>query len=834
MKNLNTAILAISTSVLAIGIGLPAHAQKVDEIIVTATKRAESLQDVSVSVIAAPGTEIENLALTNASDVTNYMPAVTISESPIGNYIFIRGIGSAGVNQGIEQSVSIFHDGVYMGRHQLARAPFMDLERVEVLRGPQSILFGKNTIGGAVHAITAKPTAHTEGQIRALYGEHGEAELAGFISGPLGENTRARLSLRGYQLDGYLKNVITGADGPHRRDYTLRAQLEHDFSSTLTVRGKYEVSSFKSTQQTTQLSVFNPIGAGAIGTNGLNRALVAFATGGTGVESLDLERAVVNDGGLLLGQVAPVFAGLPGFPDKPEFSDNDMQTGTITIDWQIGDHTLTAISGYAGYKYRDICDCDFSALPLIQVDATEDYDQYSQEIRLTSPLGKAIDYIVGAYYQKSDLTYRSDEGFGASMAFQQVGVPTPLLVPNLTRDYGMNQEQEMFAIFGSATWNMSEATRFTAGLRYFDETKTVDHFLNKRFTDGWDYSGLVGLPAGSIAFGNTAADYDTFLATFGTTDIGGGITPGFLTEAVYGGLLGTFEHDIRNRKRSEDAITWSLNAEHDFNSNIMGYVTASNGIKGGGFDARFLRRNTDPFFEYNEEKALNFEGGLKTTLMDGAMRFNAAIFHTTVKDYQVSIFDGATAFFVQNAAEVKSKGVEIDMAWALTDQFTLGFAGSYLDATYSDFANAPCWAGDATNNRGNCIGRGTPSAHRDATGDRNTFAPELSFNARAEYVHPIGNSLEGRAQVNIGYSDGYFVGADLDPVYAYTPSYTRIDFRLALGNVDKNWELALIGKNLTDDNVAGNANDQPLVNGNGFTLTSRPSSIAVQASYRFD
>jgi len=137
--------------------------EQLEEIVVTATKRAESLQDVPISIVALSGEEIKDLAITRGEEFTADIPAVTIAQNPIGNFIFIRGIGTAGVNAGIEQSVSIFHDNIYMGRHQLSRAPFMDLERVEVLRGPQGILFGKNTIGGAIHVIGAKPT-HELGQ----------------------------------------------------------------------------------------------------------------------------------------------------------------------------------------------------------------------------------------------------------------------------------------------------------------------------------------------------------------------------------------------------------------------------------------------------------------------------------------------------------------------------------------------------------------------------------------------------------------------------------------------------------------------------------------------
>jgi len=370
----------------------PASAQ-LEEIVVTATKRAESLQDVPVSIVALSGETIKELGITRGEEFTADIPAVTIAQNPISNFIFIRGIGTAGATAGIKQSVSIFHDGIYMGRHQLSRAPFMDLERVEVLRGPQGILFGKNTIGGAIHVIAAKPTAELEGSISALLGRDGEQEFTGVLSGPLSDNLRGRLSLRSYEYDGFLENVITQQDGPQREDQTVRAQLEWDVSESLTVSAKLETSTYEQLQQSTQLGVINPFTPGAAATNGLNQALVAAATGGDGVERIDDQRAVDNDGGALLSALVPSFAGVPGFPSLPEFSDNNSDVGSITAEWDVGGHTVTSITGFAQYDFRDVCDCDFAALPLIQVDATEDYEQFSQELRITSPAGQSIEYI---------------------------------------------------------------------------------------------------------------------------------------------------------------------------------------------------------------------------------------------------------------------------------------------------------------------------------------------------------------------------------------------------------------------------------------------------------
>jgi outer membrane receptor protein involved in Fe transport len=348
------------------------------------------------------------------------------------------------------------------------------------------------------------------------------------------------------------------------------------------------------------------------------------------------------------------------------------------------------------------------------------------------------------------------------MAASLIGAPAAL-TPNLTRDYTMQQDQNMWAIFGSGTYSFTDSTRLTMGLRYFEETKEVDHALDKKFTAGWDYSPAAGLPPGSLTYGDTAEEYDRFLADFAGTPLVA------ISEGIYGGLLGTFEHDIRGRDREEQDLNWSVTLQHDLGEDTMLFATAATGTKGGGFDARFLQTNDGEFFEYDEETALSYELGVKTYLLDGSMSLNATAFFTTVKDYQVSIFDGATAFFVKNAAEIESKGVEFDVKWAATEGLTIGLSGSYLEAEYSDFPNAPCWTttGSEPVNRGNCVGRGTPDAHRDAKGEANLLSPKWAFNLNFDYHMPLGDSLEARALLNINYSDEYSIAGDLDPNMAF-------------------------------------------------------------------
>lgn len=815
-----TTLTALAAAVISAN---TAHAQ-LEEVVVTAQARTESLQDVSVSMVAMSGEKINELGLTKMEEFTMNMPAVTVAQNPIGNFLFIRGVGTSGANQGIEQSVATFHDGIFMGRHQLSRAPFMDLDRIEVLRGPQSILFGKNTVGGALSVHTARPTDELEGSIQALYGSYGETEFNGVISGPLTDTLRGRIAYRKYDYDGYLENVITGEDAMGRDDQTIRASLQWDASDDITVDLKWETSEFNQNESITQLGrvaspAYTPTAAAI---TALTRASVAYATGGDGIEQLDDQRAVVNDGGAILTAIGIVPAGVPGFPDKAERSDNTIDTGRLGIEWALGEHTLSLITGYAAYDYVDVCDCDFSALPFIEVDALEDYEQYSQEIRLTSPVGGTFDYIAGLYYQNADLYYRSAEAFG-------IAALAPLA--NVTREYDFDQNQETFAVFGSLTWNLSDRTRATFGLRYTDETKEVDRRLDKRFTAGWDMGPTIGAPTGLFVYGDTAAEYDRFASELAPV------------AAIYdaalwadSGLLGTYEHEFNNRKRSETFADYYVNIEQDFSDDVMVYATISTGIKGGGFDARFLKESVGPRaddFEYEEETALAYEIGFKSTLADGLLRLNGAIFRNEVSDAQVSIFDGATGFVVVNAAEILSQGVELDLQWAPTDNLVISAATSFLDSTFDKWDTAPCWASQQVAPSHPEYKPGCNGGFRDASGENTQFSPEFAYNLNFDWRIPMTDGLEGRAVLNVNYSDEFATVGDLDPLIGYQDEFTMVDLRLSIGAPDGTWEVAALGKNLTDEIVGYNNNDQPLVPGNGFNSVGKLRSYAVQATYRF-
>ncbi|MDB2319635.1 TonB-dependent receptor [Porticoccaceae bacterium] len=223
-KLLSKSVMAVAVSAIA----LTTNAATLEEIVVTAQQRAESLQDVPVSVAAVTAKKISDSGIVDLQGLSELVPNFSINETGISTTVTIRGI-SSGINSGFEQSVGMYNDGIFYGRDQLARVPMIDMERVEVLRGPQGILFGKNSIAGAVSQISAKPTDEFEGSVTALYEpDHGETDLRMVLSGPLTDNLSGRLAVMTRELDGYVKNTELGADEQNEDEQVVRATLRWD------------------------------------------------------------------------------------------------------------------------------------------------------------------------------------------------------------------------------------------------------------------------------------------------------------------------------------------------------------------------------------------------------------------------------------------------------------------------------------------------------------------------------------------------------------------------------------------------------------------------------
>lgn len=816
---MNIKITRSFITILAASIAFPAFSQQLEEVIVTARKRAENLQDVSVSVSHLGGEFMADASLNRVEDFSAYIPNLTFSETAIGTNIYIRGIGS-GINQGFEQSVGMYVDGIYYGRAQLTRAPIFDMEAVEVLRGPQVTLFGNNSVGGAIVQRTARPTQEFEASVSALYEpNHDEKEAIFTVSGPLTDWMAARFSYRHYDLGGYMDNKTLDQDEPERKYRTARAIVDFTPTDQLDFGLKLERSTFDTTGR--GLRVFQA------------RPSVGF---GASAQSY----ANFNDvQGMTLGEILSGFPSVGGAKvvdaddedsrfANGDLSDNTTRNATFNLNYQLASGgVFTAILGYMDYEYNEDCDCDFTGAEIVPLKSTEKYDQRSAEFRFASSVGESIDYIIGGYYQQDSLEF-NDALFAlpdpSGLYDLLLGIPlvagaAPLITDRSTpRDF--DQDATNKAIFGQVTWSVTDNFRSRLGLR-----RSV---VKKKGSRSLEWANTDGSP----------------------------VEPGFAETALdiaYSILFSAYRHDLEG-SRTEWRTGWNLTFEYDFNDSMMGYLSYKNGFKPGGYDAR---SNAPPdiadaqgtvltfspgSFEYEDEEVSAYELGAKLTITP-SIELNVAAFYTAVKNMQVSVFDGALGFNVSNAAAATSTGLEMDGRWAISDEWMLVGSIGWLNFEFDDYADGLCTstqqlkaAATGIGANGDAVAQGTQCV-ADFTGKTNQYVADFSGRLSLMYDKPIGRALLFRSSFDIFFTDDYSPAQNLDPDLQQN-AYQTYNLRFGIGDIDGSWEVAVLGKNLTDERVVQYANDVPLSTSqfgarSAYGFYNRPRSIALQAKYNF-
>jgi len=782
---------------MTLSLTAPAFAQNdepvLEEMIVTAQKRPQSLRDVPLSVSALMGEKIESAGITSIENMADYIPSLNMTQTGIGTNIAIRGI-SSGVNQGFEQSAAQFIDGIHFGRAQLSRAPFLDIERIEVLRGPQSILFGKNSTAGAISITTAKPGDELEAKLSALYEpEYGEQDIRLVLSGPISDTVGGRLAILDSSTDGYMENTTLGRDESADKNRVIRATVQWQPSDLWDIVLKLEDGSFDSEGR--NVEVLNPVG-------GSYAKTLAFLT--QGAYQLDTTHDWKRQ-------------------SNGDYSINDTENITLTVERQLGEYTLTSVTGYNAYTYEELCDCDFTGASGFNILSDEDYSQVSQELRITSPEDETISYIGGLFFQSSSLKFHDavrvpTDSFIATAFSSRLGATAANLLRGASTQRDFEQEADLAAIFAQATWNMTDLSRLILGARYTQETKEASRHQYHVSNTG------IALPQGT-----TTQPYNVIWSQFK-------VDP----------------HNITS-DRDESAFTPLVTFQHDLNGTDMLYASYTTGFKSGGFDVRanaapnemdgIYQGQNDPAFasgkatdikgtwEFEEESVQNYEIGGKFVLADGAAELNVALFRSEFKDMQTSQFDGSLTFNVTNAGEAVVQGLEVDGRWALMDNVLLRGGAAYIDFEYTDFPNSQCYFGQVDNiapaGDGVC----------DATGKRREFTPEYQGNVGIDYTVNFSNGLKLVNTLDLIYSAEYLTTPSLDPKFEQ-PSYTKINARIALSGHDDMWELALIGKNLTDESVVTYANGLPvsttISSGTAYyAFYERPATVAVQGTIRF-
>lgn len=792
MYKLSRLALAVSGVVLAHS----AFAQQpsLEEITVTAQKREESLKDVPISVNVIDAGRIQAGNINKIADLTEFVPNLSMTETGVSTQLYVRGIGS-GNNQGFEQSVGQYVDGVYYGRQMLMRAPYLDLSRIEVLRGPQSTLFGKNTIAGALNYTTARPTAEREFSIRGLREfESGQTEITGIASGPITDNFRARFAWRGYEEDGYLYNSFRNRDEPQRDEDTYRLTLDWDVLPALTASLKVERNDFTTTGRQIEVvkDLPNLFPAGSTPIAGLNLQQILGAFGQPAMESrLDFKRQANSD----------------------EQSDNEIENQTLTVEYDFDALTLSSITSHVRYAFDETCDCDYMPANNFSVRLGENYKQVSQEFRLASDTGNTFEWQAGYYFQDAEMTSIEVLNIPADSLLRTLALTSTdparralIALPGtrLWRDNG--QDSKTNAVYFQGTFNIADDWRLTLGGRYTQEDK----------------SGYRRLNTYDIATNAPTTNAQAPLVYFGAFKIyteqlkGRTVAPGVVAPG----------HDLSG-DRSENQFTPMVNLEWDMNDQTMLYASYTSGYKAGGFDGRA----NNPFsFEFEEEQAQAYEIGSKNLLFNNTVEFNIAYFFTNYENLQISQFDGSFGFNVANAKEAEVQGIELDGRWALTDDFTLTYAYSWLDFEFTDFKN------------GNCYNRQVPDGVTvnglrlcDYTGKTGQYTPENSASLALDYNHMLGNALQVNGSVMYNYRSSQLIHDNHDPNMEID-GVGRINARLGIGNAS--WDVALVGKNLTNEKVLTYAGNVPLSASTFGTNTfygfvDRGRQFAVEAGYRF-
>jgi len=771
-----------------------------EEVIVTATKREKSVQDIPISVGVVTGEFINAFDVRDMSDVQNFVPGLQVQQTFGSWAVRIRGLGSGITNLAFDASVPLYVDDVYCGRGKCMESAFLDMERLEVARGPQGALYGKSTIAGAISTISARPTDEFTAEMKVgTELEHGGYTANGYVSGALTDTLRARLAVKWSDLDGYTDNLAIGGEDGDKEVKAARLGLEWDVSDNTSFYLKLET--------------------GESNMDGRNNQLVA--PGLMSTASTDPRAEYKSD------DRRSVSTGV----EKEDFYNYEWTSATLKMDTDIADHTLMAVLGYWEYENDWFLDVDGHPEAILNTALFDEYDQTTAELRILSPTDQTFEYIAGVWYQDSELTTRQFSPFHPLFWQGIIGVPISVGVniPPLAlafqhgsgMDRNFDRDSDAYSVYGQLTWNITDRFRAILDLRYTDEEQdAVGHSWPLLFSNG---------TFNPVRVAQSTAGHDT-------------------------------EYLFR-QKRDDDSLDPSIRFMYDFTDDFMAYVVYAEGSKSGGMkandsklgvqllqragDADYLQRyigqptvtsleiaagfslaQGNGIFDFEDEEAESFELGFKASLFEGAAFLNVALFTTEFTNLQTSNYDG-TQFIIGNAGSATVDGFEIELSWQATANLQLHSSLSYIDAEYDDFAGAQCVENSSGQPKNaDCD---PVSGTENQKGEKLERSPDVEVNLSALWESQLTDALHLKAALSVYYSDEYFV-QPTQANYATQDSFTKWDARVALASNDDRWEVAVVGRNLGDEMVINHAYN---IAGNQFHALSIGRSVTLEGTMRF-
>jgi len=735
------ALSPIAIAVLAALAAAPTvHAQEsgttagaLEEIIVTAQKREQKLQEVPIAVSVVSGSQVEALGGFNAESLKQLVPSLNVrkTNTQLNQALFLRGVGTINFAIAAQPSVAFVLDGVVLSSAGEAFGDMYDVERVEVLRGPQGTLFGKNASAGVVNVVSKRPGKELGGYIDLGWYEDDEMRVKAALDAPVSDKFRTRTTATWGDFDGYIDNISDTPAGGKLNGYDrygVRTVWEIDAPNDVlfTLIGDYRKSEDNCCVEV--------IGGAPTGTQA---AALALLLDGTDYLKGDESRKVRQN---LVMQSNEKAWGL-----------------SAQVDIGVGDYTVTSITAYRTWDSTEIREGDWLDAGAAYVGINQLHDigpqtqkTISQEVRLASPRNDlsewfSYEYVGGAYFAKTsaDRYFRRDTVVcrSSTLAPDATGLrpctPAASVIEEPSADADFGADFENLALFADGTFHLGDSWRVIAGLRWTQDDLSFEHTYN--------FSPIAGPGIRSQAGGGTAY--------------------------LYG-------------RNESDNVSGRAGLQFDVSDDLMAYATYSRGYKGPAYNV-FFNMTANNAAVIDEETADSYELGFKSTLFDGRMILNGALFSAKYDNFQANNFlflNGTLITTLTNAGEVSTEGFELDFLARPIDKLTLSGGVAYTDAKVDKFFTPP----------------GSTPTVRDDT--KLPLAPEWKASVSAEYRFEL-DALDIVPNLLYVYTDDQY--ADLnEPAITLIPAYSTVDLSVALADKDDRYRLTLIGRNLTDESYA--------------------------------
>ncbi|NKI18736.1 TonB-dependent receptor [Spongiibacter sp. KMU-166] len=789
--------------------GTAFSAPVLEEVIVTANKRSENINDVGLSISAVSGERMSEQKLTSLEEISSVVPGLVFSSSASNTPIFtLRGIGFNEQSLGAYPATSMYLDEAPMPFPVLASHAAQDLERVEVLKGPQGILFGQNSTGGAINFISSKPGDEFEAGGEIGIGNYSRSEVNGYVSGPLSDALGGRLSFSSLETGGWQKSA-SRKDKNGEEEY-ISGRIILEFYPTDNARYLLNANAWQedSEPQAQQYVAFNP--------------------------AIKTDAATGNPPGTLAAIAAQEFSredntAADWSADSPPYSKRDFYQLVLRADWDLNDQmTLTALTTYQDFEQEQATDGD--GLPLVLFDlapSTGKIDTWISELRLAS-VDASMKWVIGANFEQSNtqenqvLRYIDSTNYTDQNAYIN------------SSGIALDQDINTFALFGNVDYSLNDVLTIKIGSRYTDSSNEVE-------SCNYAAANMAGaIDAGDGA--NVATLFNALGDAFGTTPF----TPIGVNDC-YTLNENSVPGDAYRDKLNEDNRSWRLGIDYALLDETLLYANISKGFKSGSYPALAAAN----FFQLNpvtQESVLAYELGFKHALAGNSIQLNGAAFYYDYTDKQLrtKVLDPIFGFLdrLENVPETEVYGLEADATAQLTERLRISAAFTYLQSEVKQYQGASFTSEAVSDGNGSLV---LATGEEDFSGDPIPFTPELTYMIDLEYTAPLALGEEWFVGLNLNgqsESDAAFGGSRLSytqdqldagaksttPRFNEMEGYRVVNTRLGYRSADGQWRVTLWGKNILDEYYTTNVIAS---SDTSARFVGRPRTFGLSLGYTF-